>query len=335
MAVVITLPPTPKPASTLAAYEQNVNIWTRQCQQLLQQLSSAIEASSASIPIADATHTGLLSSADWITFNSKQPPGAYLTDAPSDGTIYGRKNGAWVSAGGTLIFGNLTETGSTILTITGGTGAVIGTGTTIQVKQASASQSGFLSSGDWTTFNGKQNSLTFGNFTEVTSSVLTITGGTGAIIGSGLTVQVKQASGSQNGYLSSTDWTTFNSKLNGNKGIKTVVLCSAFTPAFVGADTAEVPIPFASDGSSLTFTITRLSLRVNITGGAPAITIEKSSVAGAFTPTSVGSLTLTTGASQGTTTTSLGNVTSGDKLRFNVTTLATAQNWTITVEIAP
>jgi hypothetical protein len=46
------------------------------------------------------------------------------------------------------------------LTITGGTDAVLGTGTTIQVKQAGSSQSGFLSSTDWTTFNSKQNTLT-------------------------------------------------------------------------------------------------------------------------------------------------------------------------------
>ena len=60
--------------------------------------------------------------------------------------------------------------------------------------------------------NAKQASLTIGNLTETTSSVLTVTGGTGAIIGSGLTIQVKQASGSQAGYLSSSDWTTFNAK---------------------------------------------------------------------------------------------------------------------------
>lgn len=44
---------------------------------------------------ADATHTGLLTSGDWATFNGKQPAGAYITDAPSDGNTYGRKNGVW------------------------------------------------------------------------------------------------------------------------------------------------------------------------------------------------------------------------------------------------
>jgi hypothetical protein len=111
-----------------------------------------------------------------------------------------------------LTFGNLTETTSSVLTITGGTGAVIGSGTTVEVKQASSTLSGFLSSTDWTTFNSKQSALTFGNLTETGSSILTITGGTGSVIGSGTTVQVAQASGTQSGFLSSTDWTTFNSK---------------------------------------------------------------------------------------------------------------------------
>lgn len=55
--------------------------------------------------------------------------------------------------------GDLTETTSNVLTISGGSGAVLGSGTTIQVKQASASQDGYLSSADWTTFNGKISSI--------------------------------------------------------------------------------------------------------------------------------------------------------------------------------
>ena len=79
---------------------------------------------------------------------------------------------------------------------------------------ASSSTTGALSSTDWSTFNAKQSALTFGNLTETTSSVLTITGGSNAVIGSGTTIQVKQASGSQSGFLSSTDWTTFNNKVS-------------------------------------------------------------------------------------------------------------------------
>lgn len=53
-----------------------------------------------------------------------------------------------------------------------------------------------------------------GNVTEATSSVLTITGGTSAVLNAGLSIQVKQSTTGQSGYLSSTDWNTFNSKLS-------------------------------------------------------------------------------------------------------------------------
>jgi len=65
-----------------------------------------------------------------------------------------------------------------------------------------------------TGLSGKQNTLTLGNLTETTSSILTITGGTGAVVGSGTTIEAKQSSSSQSGYLSSTDWSTFNNKQN-------------------------------------------------------------------------------------------------------------------------
>lgn len=61
--------------------------------------------------------------------------------------------------------------------------------------------------------DAKAGSITSGNLTEVTSSVLTITGGTASVIGSGVSILVKQASGAQDGYLSTADWTTFNGKL--------------------------------------------------------------------------------------------------------------------------
>jgi hypothetical protein len=77
--------------------------------------------------------------------------GTGWSNLASGAVLLGNGNGA-VS---TTTRGNLTEAGSSILTITGGSNAVLGSGTTIQVQQASASQAGFLSSADWTTFNGK------------------------------------------------------------------------------------------------------------------------------------------------------------------------------------
>jgi len=69
----------------------------------------------------------------------------------------------------TLSKGNLTETTSSILTFVGGTGAVIGSGTTIQVQVASSGVSGYLSGSDWNTFNNKQDALTIGNGLDLNS----------------------------------------------------------------------------------------------------------------------------------------------------------------------
>jgi hypothetical protein len=75
-------------------------------------------------------------------------------------------------------------------------------------NHSSLSQLDYASSGH----TGFEPTVTKGNLTEATSSILTILGGTNAVIGSGTTIQVKQAATAQSGYLSSTDWNTFNNK---------------------------------------------------------------------------------------------------------------------------
>lgn len=111
-----------------------------------------------------------------------------------------------------LTFGNLTDVGTDGITITGGTGAVIGSGTSISQHVADTTHNGYLSSTDWNTFNSKQAALTIGNITDAGTDGITITGGTGAVIGSGVSLSQHVADASHNGYLSSTDWSTFNSK---------------------------------------------------------------------------------------------------------------------------
>ena len=82
---------------------------------------------------------------------------------------------------------------------------------------ATATTSGYLASGDWTTFNGTQATITEGSLTDATSpSVITVGSGTGAVIGSGTTLTVSKAAANGNGYLSSADWQTFNGKGSGS-----------------------------------------------------------------------------------------------------------------------
>lgn len=101
------------------------------------------------------------------------------------------------------------------------------------ILQSGAASDGYLSSTDWNTFNNKQNAL---GFTPVTNArTLTINGVTydltanrtwsvGTVTGvtassplassGGATpnLSISQASASSDGYLSSTDWSTFNGK---------------------------------------------------------------------------------------------------------------------------
>ena len=89
----------------------------------------------------------------------------------------------------TVVKGNLSETGSSVLTITGGTGAVIGgSGCTIQVTQATASNSGFLTNSDWSLFSGKESVLTFSsgltrNTNTVTNNLITGLSGGQTVMG--------------------------------------------------------------------------------------------------------------------------------------------------------
>ena len=53
------------------------------------------------------------------------------------------------------------------------------------------------------------NAQAVGDLTEATSDVLTIFGGTNAVLGAGASIQVKQASATEDGYLSKADYATF------------------------------------------------------------------------------------------------------------------------------
>lgn len=163
------------------------------------------------LPTASATNRGALSSTDWSTFNSK------ISSTRTISTTSPLSGGGDLSADRTLSIADAVADGTTKGASTFDASDFNSASGVISIdytngQSASGSTKGFLTSVDWTTFNSKQSAITQGNLTESTSSVLTITGGTSAVIGSGTSIQVKQSSGSQSGFLSSTDWTTFNSK---------------------------------------------------------------------------------------------------------------------------
>jgi hypothetical protein len=191
-----------------------------------------------SMPQATGLVDGYLSSIDWATFNSKQ-------DALTPGSISTTTTGVTVGSGAASTVGpavtiniatasavltgllsstdfttfnakvSTSRTISTTAPLTGG--GDLSANRTLSMPVSTNAVDGYLSAADHTTFAAKQAALTIGNLTEVTSAVLTITGGTGSVIGAGAAIQVKQASGVQGGYLSAADYSSFSTGLyNGN-----------------------------------------------------------------------------------------------------------------------
>ncbi len=139
---------------------------------------------------ANTTTNGYLSNTDWNTFNNKQ-------SAITTGTT------AQYLRGDLSLSTLATDVRGTTLTGFASVAGVVSSADT--VLSAINKLDGNIA--------GKEPTLTKGNLTEATSSVLTITSGTNAIIGTGTTIEVKQANTTTSGYLTNTDWNTFNNKL--------------------------------------------------------------------------------------------------------------------------
>jgi hypothetical protein len=237
--------------------------------------TAAVVGSGTSIAqhVADSTHNGYLSSTDWSTFNNKQTALTIgnLSDAGTDGIVVTGGTGSVIGSGtsiaqhvadashngylsstdwstfnskqAALTIGNLTDAGTDGITVTSGTGAVIGSGTSIAQHVADASHNGYLSSTDWSTFNNKQATITTGNLTDAGTDGITVTGGTGAIIGSGTSIAQQVADTTHNGYLSSTDWNTFNGKVSPIVSVSSVVTSGASLTTNTPVNVTSISVP--------------------------------------------------------------------------------------------
>lgn len=143
---------------------------------------------------------------------------------------------------------------------------------------------------------------TGGNLTEATSSVLTITGGTASVLTSGTTIQVKLAGAAQSGYLSSTDWNTFNNKQPAGSYVTAI-----------GVTTANGVSGTSSGGTTPNLTIalgaiTPTSVNGVTFSGSGSLNNSGASSLNAFTGsgtssgTNTGDITLTTTGSSGVAT---------------------------------
>ena len=145
-------------------------------------------------------------------------------------------NGTSTSLGGSISVGTVTSVTGTSPVVSSG-----GNTPAISMPAATTSVSGYLTSTDWNTFNGKSN--TNGTVTSVAALTLGTTGtDLSSTVATGtttpvITLQVPTASASNRGALSSTDWSTFNGKqaaLVSGTNIKTVAGVSLLGSGDVG-----------------------------------------------------------------------------------------------------
>lgn len=132
-------------------------------------------------------------------------------------------NGTSTSLGGSISVGTVTSVTGTAPVVSSG-----GTTPAISMAAATTSVNGYLTSTDWNTFNGKQATLVSGtniktvNGTsllgsgDVSVGVTSVTGTAPVVSSGGATPAISMAAAttSVSGYLTSTDWNTFNGKVS-------------------------------------------------------------------------------------------------------------------------
>jgi hypothetical protein len=178
-------------------------------------VSSGGATPAISMAAASASVNGYLTSTDWSTFNSKQPAGTYVTSisvTSSNGLAGTVTSGATPAITlSTSITGILKGNGTAISAAVSGTDYAPATsGTSILYGNGSGGFSN-VTIGTGVSFAGGTLSAT-GSGGTVTSVT-----GTAPVVSSGGTtpaISMAAATGSVNGYLTSTDWTTFNGKAN-------------------------------------------------------------------------------------------------------------------------
>jgi hypothetical protein len=195
--------------------------------------SSGGNTPAISISQATTSTNGYLSSTDWNTFNNKQPAGTYVNSVSATSPITSTGGVtptiaipvASASANGYLsstdwtTFNNKQAAGTYVNSVSGTSGRITSTGGTTPVID--------LASGVATAGTTGSSTLipvvtidTYGRVTSITTAsnpqgTVTSVTGTAPIVSSGgatPAISIPAATSSVNGYLTSTDWTTFNNK---------------------------------------------------------------------------------------------------------------------------
>jgi len=189
------------------------------------------------VPTASATNRGALSSTDWTTFNSK-----------GSGTV--------TSVSGTA--GRITSTGGTtpVLDLASGVATAGTTGSASLIPVVTIDTYGRVTS--ITTAANPQ-----GTVTSVTGTAPVVSSG-----GATPAISMAAATALVNGYLTSTDWTTFN-----NKGSGTVTSVAATVPSFLSVSGSPV-----TTSGTLAITLSGTALPI-ANGGTGSTTLAGASIA--------------------------------------------------------
>ena len=288
--------------------------------------------SSGTIGITQATTStdGYLTSTDWNTFNNKTSnTGTVTSVGATTGTAGGDFNisNSPITTSGNLVFNlpvaSATNTGKlsstdwntfnnkgdgTVTSV-----AITETGTALTITGSPITSSGVIDiAGAGTSSQVILGDLTLGNYTTGTVTSISTTGPiTGGTITSSGTISINQATTSTDGYLSSTDWNTFNNKGNGT------VTSVAATP---GTGISISGSPITTSGT------------ITITNTAPDQTVTLTNGTGITTSGTYPDFTITNSAPDQTVTLTNGTgiTTSGTYPNFTITNSAPDQTVTIT-----
>jgi len=158
-------------------------------------VSSGGTAPDISMPAANTTTNGYLTSTDWNTFNSKAPATSGTSILYGDGS--GGFSNVTIGTGVSFVAGTLSATGSggTVTSVSvvsaNGFAGTVATSTTTPAITLTTSITGLL----------------YGNGTALAAATVSA-----PLSYSAGTLSIPVATSSANGYLSSTDWSTFNNK---------------------------------------------------------------------------------------------------------------------------
>jgi hypothetical protein len=270
-----------------------------------------------SISQATTSTNGYLSSTDWNTFNSKgsgtvtsvtgtspvassggNTPAISISQATTstDGYLSSTDWNTFNSKGsGTVTSVDLTA--STGISVSGG--PITGSGS-ITVTNTAPDQTVAIASGTGISITGTYPSFTVTNTAPSSGGTVTSVSGTAPIASSGgntPAISISQATTSTDGYLSSTDWNTFNSKQPAGTYVTSVGATSPVTST--GGTTPTIAMPAATSSVNGYLTSTDWTTFNN---------------KGSGTVTSVGGTGTVNGISLSGTVTSSGNLTLGGTL---------------------